>query len=196
MNFFNSYGRAKKSSNQNHLIIGAVALVLLASAAFITFNLFSKRTEWDGKISALEAQLKESPYSKEQLDEIQTRLGAFQQLYDALKLIDSTIKYVNFFTADDAYTIVKSLPAGADIGTFELNGTSLTITGTLDNMGILPSVMQNLEDTGLFTEVMTSSATLLLLDSYLIESDDGILLQSQTDIEYAVKCTLKGGALK
>ena len=196
MNFFNSYGRAKKSSNQNHLIIGAVALVLLASAAFCTFSLFSKRTEWDGKVAALEAQLKESPYSRAQLDELNKRLDAFQRLYDALKLIDSTIKYVNFFTADDARIITRSLPEGTDIGTFELNGITLLITGTLDDIAMLPSVMQNLEDTGLFTEVMVASASLLQIDSYLIQGDEGTIEQAQTDVEYAVKCTLKGGALK
>jgi hypothetical protein len=52
------------------------------------------------------------------------------------------------------------MPIGVTVNKFSLDGTNLEITGTLDSMATLPSLVQNLRMTGLFVDVSTMSAAL------------------------------------
>ena len=160
MNFFNLYGKAKKSLYQSKIIISAIVFALITAAVVGAAYLHDVRTQWDNKITPLEEKLERMTNSDERLSVEQTRLDAYRRLYDIAVNIDSAINTVNFFTDDDARVIIEAMPAGVTVNKFILDGINLEITGMLDNMAILPSLMHNLKATGLFVDVSTTSAIL------------------------------------
>lgn len=180
MNFFNLYGKAKKSLYRSKMTICAILFVLAAAAVIGTASLYDLRTQWNEKIATQESILKESANANSRLDIELKKLDAYSRLYSIANNIDGAIKNVNFFTSDDALLIIDSMPKGVTISKFALNDNYLEISGTLDSMETLPSIMQNLKLTGLFANVGTTSAALYRVLNVPFNNSD-LLIKAPSD---------------
>ena len=208
MNFFDGYGKEKKTSSRNKLIVVGVALVLIAVFAFISLTLFNRRNEADRLTAELTATLAATEGTRAELEMMMTIVDARQGIFNALEAIDITLDNVNFFTADYFRTIVRALPEGATANVISVSPPSIGILGVLDELATLPSVMQNLENTGLFSSVLPAGA---VMDPRTPEGEPDIVLHlAPTSLAtsvsvpgfsadmlgeghpFAVECTLEG----
>ena len=187
MNFFNEYSRKKKSANKMQLIIGAIVILAVAAFTFGTLYFINMRTEADKRVSNLQSQLADTEASRERLRSEQERLAVYRQVYDALEAIDITLSHVNFFTGNNVRTILNAMPEGVTIEAFVLKDLSLDVSGYLDSMGTLASLLQNLEDTGLFILVTPSNAVI---------TSEGIQGEEEEAFMFTVSCTLRGVSLR
>ena len=208
MNFFDGYGKEKKASSRNKLIVAGVALVVIAVLAVISLNLISRRNAADLLTAELTATLAATEGTRAELEAAMLVVDARQGIFDALEAIDMTLGNISFFTADDFRTIVEAFPEGATANIIAISPPSIGILGVLDELATLPSLMQNLEDTDLFASVLPAGA---VRDLTVPEGEPPIILilaptSLATSVSvpgfsadmlgeghpFAIECTLKG----
>ena len=189
MNFFSDHYKKQKSSHNKQIIIIvmaiSIALVFLAS----TLYLYLERKKWDENVNQLEEELLIVPDFSAELAVAQNELSVYEGLFNALARVDSQLKAVSFFKADNVRTIMACMPENVNIDTFILNGVRLSIEGELDSMATLASLVQRLEETGLFISVTPATAT-VDADESLSTRDNPVEI-----ITYSISCILKGATL-
>jgi len=213
MNFFSGYGREKKRSYKNQMVAGAILIVIVTALALSTVDLLENRGKWDASITALEFELALASQAKGTLDETMLLLDATQDVYDVLEATDIALGEVTIFTAEDYRTIVMAIPDGVAISAIVITPPVVSITGGIDCMQTLPSLMQNLEATGLFDSIATANVVLnqqalrdrgidisLQLPSETLQTGVSIpgfsLVLHTYDNAFSIECTLKGASLK
>ena len=160
MNFFSGYDKAKKNTGKYKMLIGALAPVIALGLAFGAVHLISMRVLWDRNVAELEQELQGLQHLRVELDAARAKVNATEKVFDALNVVDSTLNQVIFFSSDDAYRIINAVPEGVTIGSFVVEPPFVYLAGGLDSMATLPSLMQNLENTGIFLAVTPTNAAL------------------------------------
>jgi len=161
------------------MVGGLIIIAVFAAFAFGFEYFFNLREEADREVRILEAELATKAPLGNELSAQQARLHIYNEVLHHFQAIEIALSYVNFFTAEDARAIIASMPTGVELESFRVAHTALELTGELDSMATLASLMENLEATGLFGSVTPARAV----------SDVGV-------IRFAIECTFLGVALR
>jgi len=195
MNFFSEYSRKKTLSARKQMLVGLVIVVVLAAFAAGVLYFINMRAQADRDVAEIQAQLAGTDKIRAQLMAEQRTLSVYRQVQDALESADYVMSRLNYFTADDAREIISAMPEGVKLVSFSLSHTVLDIQGELDSMAVLASLMQNLEDTGMFILVTPAGASLVAAPTG--SDPTGQDTQAEDDIvKFSIRCTLEGVPLR
>lgn len=155
INFFNEFLKEKVKAVGSLIRTGIITLfigiLLIGGYAYLEMEYNTVNVE----AIELEFALNDVMLARKKAEVIdeEGKLKALNNYLTALKEVDKRINYLHNLTADENYKILNAFPIGTYLESFEVNEMDLTLVGHALTVDLVPAIVQNLSDTGIFTTV-------------------------------------------
>lgn len=155
MNFFNEFLKEKVKAVRDFIrtviITLIVSILMLGGYAYLMIeynNINSQALDLEGMLNDITLLSKKLEVADEE-----RKLEALKKYLSALKELDRRISLLHNLTADENIQILNSFPVGTYLESLEMNEWNLKLVGYALNVDLIPAIVENLSESGLFTSV-------------------------------------------
>lgn len=190
MNFFNEFLVEKQNIFLKSARTGLIALIVF-SALFGVYAYYSRQYyDLTTELAEVEFLLADPAFVrvKEETSRENKKLAELKRYHSAISAINERFAGLHHISAAENEDIFVAFPLGVYLSGFSVQGVSVSFNGSIDDIKLLPAIIQNLEDTGLFSVITNTSSG---INSEADSEDESIL----PEYNFSLNCTLKGGEL-